>query len=73
MFITIMEYLSFGLSMLCVFCYGHSKIQGSIVGILCAISFIIWGLTAEVYAAIANVVFFILHGRNLTRALKERD
>jgi len=65
-----LEWLAFGASLLCVFCYGYSKTQGAIVGIVTAVLFITWGLAAGVAAAAAtNVVFFFLHCRNLRRAL----
>ena len=68
--VAVLEWLAFGASLLCVFCYGHSKTQGAIIGIATAILFIFWGLAASVSAAAAaNVIFFFLHCRNLWRAL----
>ena len=68
----VLQWLAFGSSMLCVFCYGHSKMQGAVVGIVTAALFIAWGLVASVpAAAVANVFFLGLHGRNLKRALSD--
>lgn len=69
----VLQWLSFGLSMLCVFCYGHSKVQGASVGIMTAIAFIVWGVVTQQHAAwLTNIVFFFLHSRNLRRALREK-
>ena len=68
----VLEWLAFGSSMLCVFCYGHSKMQGAVAGIITAVLFITWGFVASVPAAAATNVFFLgLHGRNLKRALSD--
>lgn len=68
----VLEWLAFGTSMLCVFCYGHSKLQGAVAGIFTAALFIAWGLVASIPAAAATNVFFLgLHGRNLKRALSD--
>ncbi len=69
---TALEWAAFGSSMCCVFCYGHSKTQGAVVGIITAVLFITWGLVAGVLAAAATNVFFLgLHGRNLKRAITD--
>ena len=62
----LLEWAAFGSSMACVFCYGHSKRQGALVGILTACLFIAWGIVAGVHAAaFTNLFFFGLHARNL--------
>lgn len=67
----ILEWLAFGLSLLCVYTYGTSKRRGAYVGMTTALAFIAWGLAAGVYAAaLTNVVFFTLHFRNLRIARK---
>lgn len=67
-----LEWAAFLASMLCVFCYGHSKRQGAVVGIVIAVLFIIWGLASGVLAAAATNVFFLaLHGRNLKRSFDD--
>ena len=69
----LLEWAAFGASLCCVYCYGHSKSQGAVVGIATAILFITWGLAAGVLAAaLTNIVFFALHCRNLRRALREK-
>lgn len=71
--ITILEWLAFSLSMLCVFCYGKSNTKGAIIGIITALSFILWGIVADIYAAsVTNVIFLGLHIRNLRLDIKRR-
>lgn len=68
----LLEWVAFTLSMICVFSYGKSKLIGSIVGIITAFTFIVWGIFAEVWAALlTNLVFIILHSRNLRIAIIE--
>lgn len=70
---TVLEWLAFAASMTCVFCYGHSKRWGAVVGLVTAALFIAWGAVTLQHAAwLTNIVFLGLHGRNLARALAER-
>lgn len=69
----VLEWLAFGASMTCVYCYGHSKERGAIVGLITAGLFIAWGVVTLQHAAwLTNIVFLGLHARNLARAINER-
>jgi len=71
-YLTILEWFAFGLGAVTVWCYGHSKKQGGAVGVTCALTFMLWGALAGLWGAFTiNIGFFLLHSRNLRRALKD--
>lgn len=68
----VLEWLAFLFSLLCVFCYGNSKLWGALVGVVTAALFVSWGIVAGVMAAaVTNTLFIALHLLNLKKALKE--
>ncbi len=67
-----LEWMAFGLSVICVWTYGRSKIKGACVGVVTALSFILWGYVAGIPAAgLTNILFLGLHIRNLIIGVKE--
>lgn len=71
--ITVLEWIAFGLSLLCVYGYGRSRMMGGILGVATATSFIVWGIAAAVDASIViNSVHLLLHLRNIGIAIRER-
>lgn len=67
-----MQWIAFLGSLFSVWLYGKKGVYGPIAGMLTSIAFIILGITTNLYAAIvANVVFFVLHIKNLRKIMKE--
>jgi hypothetical protein len=72
--LTALEWLAFGLGAVTVWCYGHSKMQGGVLGTITAIVFVLWGALAGVWGAVTiNIGFFVLHARNLKRAINDAN
>lgn len=70
--LVILEWLAFGLGAATVFCYGHSKLQGACLGVTTAMLFMVWGALGGFYGALTiNIGFFLLHSRNLKRAITD--
>ncbi len=70
--LTILEWLAFGLGATTVWRYGHSKMQGAILGVICATVFMTWGALSGLWGAFTiNIGFFLLHANNARRASKE--
>ena len=71
-FLTILEWIAFGMGALTVYCYGHSKKQGAVLGVATAAVFMIWGASGDLWGAFTiNIGFFILHSRNMKRAFND--
>ena len=65
-----LEWTAFGSSLISVWLYGFRDIRGPIAGICTALIFIAFGVSSEIYAAaFANIVFLILHIRNLRETM----
>ena len=70
--LTVLEWLAFGLGAATVYCYGHSKMQGAVLGIAAAVLFMLWGVLAGLWGALTiNIGFSLLHLRNLKRACRD--
>ena len=70
--LTALEWVAFSLGAVTVYCYGHSKKQGAILGVTTAAVFMFWGYFGGFYGAMTiNVGFFLLHSRNLKRAFND--
>lgn len=68
----VLEYVAFGLSLVCSWVYGNKTIWGPILGIGTAIAFIAFGLVAGIHAAAAaNIIFLFVHGRNLRKHMTD--
>ena len=65
MIVTVLEWLAFGGSLLSVWMYGKHPTRGPVAGMAVAVTFMVYGIVAGVYAAaLSNIVFFVLHNRN---------
>ena len=68
------EYLAFGGSLVSLYLYGKPGIKGPIAGVLTAALFMAFGYFEAVYAAIvSNIVFLVLHIKNLRSAIMADD
>lgn len=66
--IHILEWLAFSGSLFSVWMYGRHPAKGPLTGMAVAILFMIYGVSAGVYAAaLSNTVFLALHYRNYTK------
>jgi hypothetical protein len=73
-YLQILEWLAFGLGAVTVWRYGHSKKQGAMLGVTCALTFMAWGALGGLWAAFTiNIGFFLLHANNLRRAIYHAD
>lgn len=69
-----LEWQSFGLILLSTWLYGKSKRWGAAIGIVGSLSFFAFGYVADLPAAIvANLVFVVVHCRNLWIATVENS
>jgi hypothetical protein len=65
----ILEWLAFGLGAATVWFYGHNKRSGAVCGMICAVTFMVWGALSGLWGACTiNIGFLALHGRNLWRS-----
>lgn len=72
MLAVVLEYLAFGLSLVCSWVYGNRTIWGPVLGIGTALAFIAFGLVAAIYAAaFANIIFLAVHIRNLRKFMTD--
>ena len=70
MLISALEWIAFGGSLLSVWLYGKSQINGAIFGIFVSLVFILYGVLASIWpAVISKVVFAYLHYRNLRKGI----
>lgn len=70
--LTILEWAAFVLGAVTVWCYGHSKKQGALFGVVTAATFMTWGAMGGLWGAFPiNIGFLALHARNLRRAFKD--
>lgn len=66
----LLEYAAFGGSICSAWLYGKPGIRGPLAGLCTSLTFMAFGYTAGIYAAVgANVIFIFVHSRNLKRAL----
>lgn len=64
----ILEYLAFGSSLVASWLYGNKGYGGPIAGLFTSTTFIAFGFVTEIYAAgFANIIFFMIHLRNLRK------
>lgn len=69
-----LEWFAFLMGIVSVYCYGKSKKNGGIAGIICSLSFIAWGsIYGSPAAILTNIFFFIFHTRNLIIAIGEEN
>lgn len=69
MLLTYLEWLAFSLGALTVYLYGLKLRYGAISGMICAVTFLLWGGLHEFWGAVTiNFGFFTLHTLNLRKS-----
>ena len=68
----VLQWIAFGGSLVSVWLYGYKDIRGAIAGVCTSVSFIAFGVAADLLAAIlANFIFLILHIKNMRKTMDQ--
>lgn len=73
-FITCLEWGGFSGVLISTWLYGYEGPWGGITGFISALTLVLYGsITAVPAIAITNVIFVMIHARNIHRAYKKMD